>query len=251
MAVHFFAIDLTFLLRKKDAVGPLGKSMGKVEPAADGKVGAALQRASETKQRAYAAMKKYVISVLPSVYHPVPWLRRLKEQLFHHHKYISLFTSVLTLVRHVQRRKRRRTAIGDTPGHEGDEEDEEDEEMDTAVSATSTAGHVGVLGRQGGRRGGFSLGRDLEKATDEKPGNAREKAEDGVSRAEPVLSSSVAVVGRRARHGPATLRRMSWRRVFTVVKLALKTPTVTKDIRVARSACLEMWVKLHEMGLYG
>jgi len=81
MAVHFFAIDLTFLLRKKDAVDPLGKSMGKVEPAPDGTVGAALQRASETKQRAYAAMKKYVISVLPSVYHPVPWLRRLKEQI--------------------------------------------------------------------------------------------------------------------------------------------------------------------------
>eukprot|EP01040_Poterioochromonas_malhamensis_P018134 gene18134-21087_t len=124
-----------------------------------------------------------------------------------------------------------------------------DASQDTAVSAT--ADHVGALGRQGGRRGGFSLGRDLEKATDEKPGDAREKAEDGVSRAEPVLSSSVAVVGSRARAGPAALRRMSWRRVFTVVKLALKTPTVTKDIRVARSACLEMWVKLHEMGLYG
>eukprot|EP01033_Poteriospumella_lacustris_P008405 gene8404-6067_t len=54
----------------KDTVDPLGESMGKVEPAPDGTVGAALQRASETKQRAYAALKKYVISVSPSVYHP-------------------------------------------------------------------------------------------------------------------------------------------------------------------------------------
>jgi undecaprenyl pyrophosphate phosphatase UppP len=64
--------------------------------------------ASKAKQKAFLSMKKYLVSVLPTVYHSLPWLRRLKEQLFHHHKYISFFTFLMTFVGFVSMEKWRK-----------------------------------------------------------------------------------------------------------------------------------------------
>ncbi len=42
-------------------------------------------------------LKAYLIAVLPTVYYPLPWIRRLWLQMYQHHKYLSLVSAFITL----------------------------------------------------------------------------------------------------------------------------------------------------------
>jgi hypothetical protein len=96
MVIHYFAIDLSSLnivKAKKNTnpkITPVAKQINQIVPVE--------KSLGKSMQRSYGTMKKYLVAVLPSVYQPVPWLRRLSYQLFHHHKYISIFSFLWTII---------------------------------------------------------------------------------------------------------------------------------------------------------
>jgi len=125
-----------------------------------------------------------------------------------------------------------------------------------SVAADELVQPSAVVVRRGNRRGAVAIAPASQRHSDDEEVSAVSAKADGeASSTELVRVSTAGEAGRRGRRGGASAScclSVSERvRQTFQVKVSIKTPTVIERVRVARTECLEAWLRLHDWQLYG